>query len=176
MNLKDLKGMKVPSAMIKKLFPPKKCLYTVDTNGDGKADSVKIVALNILAPFAIPERKDLGEIKIDDIDPSEYGKLILNGEEIDISKSSPNIDLIKKSLRVYHKGQSFSFNDALSGKMSGRTIAMGDEMVIVFKLAESFLAKLTLGKHTLAIQSDKVPSIEIGFELTKENINQKFTL
>jgi hypothetical protein len=174
MNLKDLKGIKVPAAMIKKLFPPKKCLYTIDTNGDGKPDSIKIVVLNVLAPFAVPEKRDIGDIKIEDIDPSEYGKLILNGEEIDISKNSQNINLIKQSLRVYHKGQSFSFNDVLGGKMGGRTIAMGDEITVVFKLDASFISKLTEGKHTLMIKSDKVPSIEINFELSKDNMNQKF--
>ena len=175
MNLEDLKNMKVPTAMIKKLFPPKKSVYTVDTNGDGKADSVKLVALNVLMPFGIPAKEDIGDVNVDDIDPSEYGKLLLNGEEIDISKNSLNINKIKDSLRVYHKGDSFSFSDALGGKMSGRTIAMGDEIAVVFKLDESLLAKLTEGKHTFSIESTKIPNIEISFELTKNNMNQKFT-
>ena len=59
--------------------------------------------------------------------------------------------------------------------MGGRTIAMGDEILVVFKLDESFLAKLTEGKHTLSLESDKIPNIEIGFELTKSNMNQTFT-
>ena len=83
--------------------------------------------------------------------------------------------MIKETLRVYHKGVSFSFNDSLGGKMGGRTIAMGDQITVVFKLDESFLAKLTEGKHTISIESSKVPNIEIGFELTKDNMNQKFT-
>ena len=175
MNLDDLKNMKVPTAMIKKLFPPKKSVYTIDTNGDGKVDSIKLVALNVLMPFGIPAKEDIGEIEVDEIDPSEYGKLLLDGEEIDISKNSANINLIKETLRIYHKAESFSFNDALGGKMGGRTIAMGDQVTVVFKLDESFLAKLTEGKHTISIESSKVPNIEIGFELTKDNMNQKFT-
>ncbi|TFG27199.1 MAG: hypothetical protein EU532_07940 [Promethearchaeota archaeon] len=175
MNLDDLKSMKVPTAMIKKLFPPKKSVYTVDTNGDGKADGIKLVALNVLMPFGIPAKEDIGEIEVDEIDPSEYGKLLLDGEEIDISKNSANINLIKETLRFYHKGESFSFNDALGGKMGGRTIAMGDQIIVVFKLDESFLTKLIEGKHTISIESNKVPNIEIGFELTKDNMNQKFT-
>jgi ribosomal protein S24E len=175
MNLEDIKNMKVPAAMIKKIFPPKKCVNTVDTTGDGKVDSVKLVALNVIMPIQVPSQESLGDFNIDEIDPSEYGKLLLNGEEIDISKNSPNIRLIMDSLRVYHKGESFSFNDALGGKMGGRMIAMGDELVVVFKLSEDFLEKLTEGKHTLSIESTKLPNIEIGFELTKNNMNQKFT-
>lgn len=173
MKLEDLKNFKVPSTMIKKLFPPKKSVFTVDTSGDGKADSVKIVALNVIAPFRIPAREDLGDINVGEIDPSEYGKLFLNGEEIDISKNSANINLIKESIRIYHKGEPFTFDDAIGGKMGGRTIAMGDEITIVFKLDESFLAKLTEGKHTIGIKSDKIPDLEISFELSQKNINQK---
>lgn len=175
MNLEDLKNLKVPTAMIKKIFPPKKSVYTVDTTGDGKADSVKLVALNVIMPFGVPAKEDLGDIDVDEIDPSEHGKLLLDGEQIDISKGASNINLIKESLRIYHKGENFSFEDALGGKMGGRTIAMGDEITIVFKLDESFLAKLTEGKHTLSIESDKIPNVEIGFELIKSNMNQTFT-
>ncbi|TFG08948.1 MAG: hypothetical protein EU539_00725, partial [Promethearchaeota archaeon] len=123
MNLEDIKKIKVPSAMIKKIFPPKKSVYTVDTTGDGKVDGVKLVALNIIMPFEVPAKEDIGDVNVDDIDPSEYGKLLLDGEQIDISKGSSNIDLIKDSLTIYHKGESYSFEDAIGGKMSGKTIA-----------------------------------------------------
>ncbi|TFF99942.1 MAG: hypothetical protein EU540_05930 [Promethearchaeota archaeon] len=173
MKLEDLKNLKVPTAMIKKLFPPKKSVFTVDTTGDGKADMIKIGALNLFAPFEIPAKEDLGDINVDEIDPSEHVKLFLNGDNIDISKGSPNVELIKKSLRIHHKGDSFSFDDLLDGKMGGRTIAMGDEITVMFKLDESLLAKLTEGKHTIGVESDKIPNIEIGFELNQKNMNQK---
>ncbi len=173
MKLEDLKNLKVPTAMIKKLFPPKKSVFTVDTTGDGKADMIKIVALNLFAPFEIPAKEDLGDINVDEIDPSEHIKLFLNGDKIDISKGAPNVELIKKSLRIHHKGDSFSFDDALGGKMGGRTIAMGDEITVMFKLDESLLSKLTEGKHNIGVESDKIPNIEIGFELNQKNMNQK---
>ncbi len=174
MKLEDLKNLKVPKAMIKKLLPPKKAVSTIDTSGDGKADSVKITVLNVLMPFSIPSKEDLGDIDVDEIDPSEHGKLLLNGENIDISKGAANIDLIKQSFRVYHKGESFTFDDALGGKMGGRTLAMGDTINVVFKLENTFIEKLTEGKHTITIESDKIPTVEISFELTDKNMNQKF--
>ena len=173
-DLKDIKDFKIPTPLIKKIFPPKKSVFTVDTTGDGKVDSVKLVALNVIAPFGIPAKEDLGNINVDEIDASEYGKLLLDGEVIDISKNTNNVDLIKESLRIYHKNESFSFDDALGGNFGGRTIAMGDQVIVVFKLDESFLAKLTEGKHTLSVESEKIPNIEIGFELTKNSMNQKF--
>jgi hypothetical protein len=176
MKLEDLKGFKIPSAMIKKVFSPKKSVFTVDTDGDGKADSIKLVALNVIMPFNIPEKEDIGDINVDEIDPTKYGKILLDGEEIDISKGSNSIELIKQSLSVYHKKEKFSFDDALSGKMGGRTIAMGDEITVVFKLDESFINKLTEGKHSLKVESEKIPSVEISFELTDKNINQKLDL
>ncbi|MFX0072608.1 MAG: hypothetical protein ACFFAO_16105 [Candidatus Hermodarchaeota archaeon] len=175
MNLEDIKNIKVPSAMIKKVFPPKKSVFTVDTTGDGNVDSVKLVALNVLMPVGVPSKEDMGDVNVDEIDPSEYGKLLLDGEQVDISKGSSNIELIKSSLRIYHKGESYSFVDAVGGKMGGKTIAMGDEITVVFKLDKDFLSKLTEGKHTLSVESEKIPKIEIGFELTKNNMNQKFT-
>ncbi len=174
MNLDDFKSMRIPTAMIKKLLPPKKSVFTVDTTGDGKADSIKIVVLNVMAPLSIPKKEDLGDVDVDEIDPSEYGKLMLDGEEIDISKGSSSIELIKQSLRVYHKGETFTFKDAIGGNMAGRTLAMGDEIVVVFKLEDAFLGKLTEGKHTIGIESEKIPNIEIGFELTSKNMNQPF--
>jgi len=173
-KLEDLKNLKVPTAMIKKLLPPKKAVSTVDTSGDGKADSIKVTVLNVLMPFAIPSKEDLGDFDVDEIDPSEHGKLLLDGENIDISKGATNIELIKQSLRVHHKGESFTFNDAIGGKMGSRTVAMGDEITVVFKLDDAFLGKLTEGKHTIGIESEKVPNIEIGFELTDKNMNQPF--
>ena len=58
--------------------------------------------------------------------------------------------------------------------MGGRTVAMGDQITVVFKLDDAFLGKLTEGKHTIGIESEKVPNIEIGFELTDKNMNQPF--
>ncbi len=173
-KLEDLKNLKVPKVMIKKILPPKKAVSTVDTSGDGKADSIKISFLNLLMPFTIPSQEDLGDIDVDEIDPSEYGTILLNGEKIDISKGAANTELIKKSLQVHHKGESFTFYDAIGGKMGGRTIAMGDEIIIVFKLEDTLLEKLTEGKHTIGIESEKFPNIEFGFELTDKNMNQPF--
>ena len=172
----DFKDFKLPSFMIKKIFPPKKCLFTVDINGDGKADAVQIKILNVIQPFSVPEKIELGDIDIDEVDPSEYGKLLLDDESIDISKDSSNINLLKESLRVQLKGETANFKEILSGKFGGKTFAMGDSIDVVFKLDDSFLAKLTEGKHTLTVVSDKIPTVEINFELTKKNMNQKLTL
>jgi len=172
----DLKDFKIPPFMIKKIFPPKKCLFTVDSNGDGKVDSVQIKVLNVIQPITVPEKIELGDIDIEDVDPSEYGKILLNNESIDISKGSHNIDLLKESLRVYLKGESYSFKDIFGEKLGGKTIAMGDTIDVVFKLDDAFLSKLTEGKHTLTLDSEKIPTLEINFELTKNNMNQELKI
>jgi len=48
----DISALKV---LIKKVFPPKKSIYTVDTTGDGKADALLIKALNLIMPILIPK-------------------------------------------------------------------------------------------------------------------------
>ncbi len=168
-----IKTFKVPQALIKKILPPKKSISTVDTSGNGKADSIQIKILNVVQPFKIPEDLGLGNINIDEIDPSAYAKLLLDGETLDISKGSGNVDVIKNSLKIHHKGDTFSFEDILSNKLGGRTIAMGDSISVLLKLEEIYLDKLTEGKHVLKLDSDKLPKVEINFELNDKNMNVK---
>ena len=49
----DLSAFRV---LIKKIFPPKKCVFTVDTTGNGSADSMQIKVVNIIMPFKVPEK------------------------------------------------------------------------------------------------------------------------
>ena len=58
--------------------------------------------------------------------------------------------------------------------MSGRIIAMGDTISILIKLKRDDLLKLTEGKHTLTIEGEKIPKLDISFELNKKNMNLKF--
>lgn len=75
---------------------------------------------------------------------------------------------------VYHKGEGFNIDELLNGKMSGRTIAMGDNIIILIILGREELRKLTEGKHILTIEGEKIPKIVIHFELNNKNMNVKF--
>ncbi len=172
----DLSAFKV---LIKKIFPPKKCVYTLDTTGNGKADSVQIKALNVIIPFVVPENIEIGDFNIqnfdmNDIDISSYAKIYLNNELLNISKENVNLDTIQERIMIYHGGELFTLNNILEGKLSGRTIALGDNISIILKLDESSLEKLMEGKHTFKIESDLISRLEINFELDKNNMNLKF--
>lgn len=172
----DLSAFKV---LIKKIFPPKKCVYTLDTTGNGKADSVQITALNIIIPFVVPENIEIGDFNIqnfdmNDIDISNYAKIYLDNELLNISKENVNLDTIKERIMIYHGGELFTLKNILEGKLIGRTIALGDNISIILNLDESSLEKLTEGKHIFKIESDVITGIEIQFELEKNNMNLRF--
>ena len=172
----DLSVFKV---LIKKIFPPKKCVYTLDTTGNGKADSVQIKALNVIIPFVIPENIKIGDFNIqtfdmNNIDISKYAKIYLDDDLLNISKENINLDTIQERIMIYHGGELFTLNNILEGKLIGRTIALGDNISIILKLDESSLEKLTEGKHIFKIESDIITGIEIHFELDKNNMNLRF--
>jgi len=172
----DLSAFKV---LIKKIFPPKKCVYTLDTTGNGKADSVQITALNVIIPFVVPENIEIGDFNIqnfdmNDIDISNYVTIYLDNELLNLSKENVNLDAIQERLMISHGGELFTLNNILEGKLSGRTIALGDKISVIIKLDESSLEKLTEGKHIFKIESDVITGIEILFELDKNNMNLRF--
>jgi hypothetical protein len=172
----DLSAFKV---LIKKIFPPKKSVYTVDTQGDGEADSIQIKALNIVFPFDIPEDISFGDFELEDLenakyDVSEHINIYLDGESINLSKVREDFEEVSSRFIVYHKGEEFTFKDLMAGKMAGRTIAMGDTITILVKLDKRDLERLELGKHTLKIDSEAFPSLKFNFELTEDNTDIRF--
>lgn len=175
MNIKEfIANLKIPTFYIKKIVQPKKSFFTVDSDGDGKADLVQIKVVNTIQPFTLPEKIELGDFDIKEFDPSEYGKLILDGEEVDISKGSANLEKILESFKVYLKKRSYTLEEILGGKAGAITIAMGDSVTIITQLEDKYLEMMTEGKHILTIESEKIPNVEVNFELTKNNLNVKF--
>ena len=172
----DLSAFKV---LIKKIFPPKKSVFTVDTTGDGKGDSIQIKVINLLLPFVVPKNIELGDFNlksfdIHNFDFSEYVRLLIDDKPINISKDSIDIETIKDRFLIYHKGESFKLDDVLEGKLSGRTIALGDTISILIKLDTESLNILTEGKHLFKIESDLISNLIINFELDETNMNLKF--
>ena len=172
----DLSSFKV---LIKKLFPPKKCVFTIDTTGDGKSDTIQIKVINLLVPFVAPENIEIGEFDlksfdIDNFDLSKYVNLFLDDIQINISKESINSELTKDRFTIYHKGESFKLDDIFEGKFSGRTIALGDSISVLIKLDEENLNLLSKGTHSFKIESDLISNLIINFELDKTNMNLKF--
>ena len=167
-------SFKFPKFLIKKIFPPKKCVKTVDTEGDGKADALIIEAINVIQPFTVPETIDLGEFDMNDFDLSEYALVLLDDEPIDISKDLVDSNFVQENVKIFHKGEEFSLEDLLEGKAGGRLIAVGDPLKILLKLEKKYLNQLGKGKHTLVIEPENIPRIEVGFFLTKKNMNVPF--
>ena len=172
----DLSAFKL---LIKKIFPPKKSVFTVDTTGDGKGDSIQIKVINLILPFVVPENIELGDFKLksfdlQNFDFSEYVKLLIDDRPINVSKDSINLEQIKDRFLIFHKGESFKLDNILEGKLSGRTISLGDSISILIKLDTESLKILTEGKHIFKIESDLVSNLIINFELDETNMNLKF--
>jgi hypothetical protein len=172
----DLSAFKV---LLRKLFPPKECVYTVDTTGDGKTDSLQIKFQNLLIPFVIPEEIEIGDFNIknynpNDFDLSKYGKFFLDDTQLNFSKESVNLDTIKNRILIYHKGKSFNLDKILEGELSGRTINLNDKIGVLIKLDEDSLKKFTKGAHNFKIESDLVSNLIIQFELDESNMNIRF--
>lgn len=172
----DLSAFRV---LIKKIFPPKKSVFTVDTTGNGRADSILLKAQNLILPFVVPEKIEFGDhdaksFDFNDFDLSERLKIKLDDLPIDLSKNTVNMKTMQESFLIYHKGESFKIDEILRGKLGGRTIALGDFISILIKLDSKSLERLTKGKHVLSFEGENVPKLEINFELHDENMNQKF--
>ena len=172
----DLSAFKV---LIKKLFPPKKCVFTVDTTGDGKADSIQIKVLNLIMPFVIPKKLEFGKfnlnkINMDKINMAQYGRVLLDDQPLNLSNDNVNLDTIQDRILLYHKGESFNINEIKDGKLSWRIIALGESISLLLKMDEGSLEKLTEGKHSFKIESDMISNLEIDFELDKSNLNIPF--
>jgi len=172
----DISALKV---LFKKIFPPKKSIYTVDTIGDGKADSLLIKALNVIMPFEVPKELELGgfntkSFDITNFELSDYGKLFLDDIPINVSKKDFDVAKLKNHFTFYIKKEKLSIDDLLSGKLAGRIIALGDTINILIKIDEDGIEKFSEGKHNFKFISEIIPTLEFNFELGKENLNQKF--
>ncbi len=165
--------------LIRKLFPPKESIFIVDTNGNGKADSLQIKFLNLIMPFVIPEEIEIGDFSLKEFDTnsfdvSQYGIFFLDDVQLDFTKESFNVDNVGNRLLIYHRGESYNVNDILEGKLSGRTIDLGDSISILIRIEKDTLNRFTEGKHIFRIESDFITNLEIIFELDETNMNVKF--
>ncbi|UCD01771.1 MAG: hypothetical protein JSV23_01745 [Promethearchaeota archaeon] len=91
-----------------------------------------------------------------------------------MSKENFNINDLSDRIIIYHKGESFNINEILEGKLSGRTIALGDSLSILIKLKENTLEMLTKGTHFIKFESKLISNLEIFFELDDNNMNINF--
>ena len=172
----DISALKV---LFKKIFPPKKSIFTVDTTGDGNADSLLIRALNVIMAIEIPQEIELGgfstkDFNIKRFDLKDYGKLFIDENPITIAKNEFNVDTIKNRFLIYHKGESFTIDDFLAGTLAGRIIALGDRINILIKIESEGIKKFTKGKHKLIFESSLIPKLEFDFELDDDNLNIGF--
>lgn len=172
----DISALKV---LFKKVFPPKKSIFTVDTNNDGKADSLLIKAFNVIMPIFVPKHIELGgfstkNFDINNFELSDYGKMYLDDFPINVSKKDFDIEKLKGHFRLFLKDEEFTIDDLLSGGLAGRMIALGDTINILIKIDQEGLEKFSEGKHTFKFKSEIIPTLEFSFELGPENINQKF--
>ncbi len=172
----DLSAFKV---LIKKVFPPEKCVFTVDLNRNGDPDALLIRALNLVFPFEMPdeisidgvERKD---VKAGNFDISSVFQIFLDGEKIDLSKKGIDNELIQERFVLVHNMNQFTFLDIIKGHLGGRTIALGDTIDILLRMDKSNFKRLTEGNHKFRIESTFFPTLDVFFTLTKKNFNVNY--
>lgn len=174
----DLSAFKV---LIKKIFPPKDCVFTVDLNGDGSPDALLIRALNVVFPFEIPENITLDklngkDIKEGNINVGSILEIYLDGEKIDLSNQAIDNELIQEHFLLIHNDEQFSFLDIFGGKLSGRSIALGDQIDILLKMDKSHFERLKEGSHSFKIESSLFPTLKVNFSLTEKNFNIQYPL
>ena len=154
----------------------RKSVFTIDTDGSGRVDSLQIKFINLLVPFVIPEEIEIGDFNIKKFDPnsldlSKYGKFFLDDVQLNFSKENVNLERVKSRILIYHKKKSFNLNDIIDGKLSGRLIDLNDTISILIKIDEEALKKLSEGAHYFKIESDLVSNLFISFELYETNMN-----
>ncbi|MGV9172334.1 MAG: hypothetical protein ACOC44_13865 [Promethearchaeia archaeon] len=162
---------KIPPFLIKKIFPPKEAVSTVDTNTDGIPDAILLKAINKFQPFTIPENINLGDLDVNEFDLSEWGEILLDGEPMDISKKNVNANFVRDNITIYHQGDAFTLDDLLSGKLGGRVLGLGDNLTIILKLDKEYIEQLKEGAHELTIELETIPTINVEFELTADHMN-----
>jgi hypothetical protein len=172
----DLSALKV---LFKKIFPPKDCIFTVDTDNDGLPDAVLIRAINVVMAIEVPSEIELGGFSTEDFDVmkfdlADYGKIYLDAEPITIAREVYDLKALKERFLFYHKGERFNIDDIINGKLAGRIIALGDSISILIKIDSEALKKFQVGKHKFRLESELIPAIEFNFEITEKNLNIKF--
>lgn len=161
--------------LIKKLIPSKNGISTVDTSGDGKADSIQINIINKIFPFLITKTINFGDyFDIKNVDFMNYVEFSLDDQSIDISKEILDINAIRERVKIYLKGIGYTIDDILQGKAKWVTIGLGDKISILIKMDSQILEKFTEGKHIFKIKHKNNPLFEIDFELTSKNMNVRF--
>ncbi len=174
----NLSSLKV---LIKKIFPPNKCVYTVDLDNDGMEDALLIRAINVVIPLDIPNEINIQNLSKEKIEQENFNigeifQIYLDNEKIDLSKTIIDKEVIQENVLLIHKEQTFTLKDILEGKLKGRTIALGDTIDILLHMNKNNLNRLTEGKHTFKIESEVLPSLKVNFILSKDNFNIKYTL
>lgn len=162
--------------LIKKMFPPNKCVSTLDTTGSGKPDSIKIQIINVIVPFVVPEKIEIEDFNFqnidkNNIDPFQFGRIFLDNELISLTKENLKLDILQEKIQIYHGNELFTLKDIIENKFSGRTIALGDTISVIIKLDEDSLKKFNEGAHIFKIESEFITGLEINFELDEDNMN-----
>lgn len=167
-----MEGINLPPYLIKKIFPPKECVTLVDTTDDGQPDSILLSAINWIMPFSIPDTIDLGDFDLKSADLSEYGRVLIDGEPLEMY----DIKYLINNASVYFQGIKYTFGTIINGAAAGKTIAVGDKLHILLKIKQEEIDKLkdALGKHELKIEGENIPNIAINFQLSDKNMNVKF--
>ncbi|MBN2151448.1 MAG: hypothetical protein JW839_08385 [Candidatus Lokiarchaeota archaeon] len=161
----------IPKYILKRLIPAN-AFFTVDKNGDGKADAIGFYIVNVISPLALPadipkDPKELAKLAgVDDL--SSLITVTLDGVDL-------KFDFNKLELRYEGKGvRMANLADA-----AGITIPVGGKVVVIYDYPESEYppGMNIVGEHELVVKYNIAgQSGEIGAkrEVTSDRVKLKY--
>nr|MDO8108683.1 hypothetical protein [Candidatus Sigynarchaeota archaeon] len=161
----------IPKYILKRMIPAN-AFFTVDKNGDGKAESIGFYIVNVISPISIPA--DIPK------DPKELAKLAgvsdLNSL-ITVTLDGIDLKFDFKKLELLYEGKSVKMGNLADA--AGVTLPVGGIVVVLYDYPEKDYPPGTkmIGEHELVVKynvAGQSGDISAKREVTKERTLLKY--
>jgi hypothetical protein len=151
---------------------PANAFFTVDKNGDGKAESIGFYIVNVLSPISLPA--DIPK------DPKELAKLAgvsdLNSL-ITVMLDGVDLKFDFKKLELRYEGKSVKFGNLADA--AGMTIPVGAKVVVIYDFPEKEYPPgiKMVGEHELTVKynvAGQSGDLSVKREVTNDRARLKY--